>query len=227
MGSKFLAADSAVDLTELQLGTYPINIASAVIQSLAPNLPVRTNADRMVTSGLIQLTDCAFAPLTNPASANLNLANFAITNVKETSLQSNAAPSTPDPNMLTVYTSGDRLRYKDNTTATYQVATLSDLAAYLLKSGGTMSGAIAMATNNITNIGSISGAVNSRLVDNIASISGAQTTGNIAMWSTVTKALEDSGVVAASVVTGPASVTSGNLATFNTAPGRLIADLHL
>ena len=85
--------------------------------------------------------------------------------------------------MLTIYTSGDRVRYKDNTTATYQVATLIDLAVYLLKSGGTLSGAIAMVTNNITNIGSISGAVNSRLVDNITSISEASTTGNIAMWS--------------------------------------------
>ena len=106
MSSKFLS--SGGDLATLQIGVFPLNVASAVIQSLAPSLPLKTTATKQLVSGLIQLTDCAFAPLTNPASSNLNLANYAITNVKETSLQSNAAPSTPDPNMLTIYTSRDR-----------------------------------------------------------------------------------------------------------------------
>ena len=89
---------------------------------------------------------------------------------------------------------------------------LSDLAtsaavstAYLAKAGGTMTGAIAMGTNSITNIGSISGPVNSRTADNILSISTAQTYGNIAMLSVATKVIEDSGVSSFSVVTGPAS----------------------
>ena len=144
MGSKFLASDSSVDLTELQLGSFAINISTAVIQSLAVNLPIRTNADRMLTSGLIQLTDCAFVPLTNPASANLDLASYAITDVKEMLFEANVTPSTPPMDMLTLYTSGDRLRYKDVTMATYQVATSADLAVYLLKSGGTMTGTINM-----------------------------------------------------------------------------------
>ena len=95
MGSKFLGGDDSTDLAELQLGTFPINISSAVVQSLAGSLPVRTNADRMLTSGLIQLTDCNFSPLTNPASENLDLASYAITDVKEMLLESNATPSTP------------------------------------------------------------------------------------------------------------------------------------
>ena len=81
-------------------------------------------------------------------------------------------------------------------------ALLSDLAttaavatSYLAKAGGTMVGAIAMGGNNITNAGSISGPTLTRTSDNIAAIPGAQTYGNLAMMSTVTKALEDSVVV--------------------------------
>ena len=139
MGSKFLGSDST-NLSALIDGTFQLNVASATIQSLAPSLPLKTTATKQLISGLIQLTDCAFAPLTNPASANLNLAGFSITNAKETTLQSNAAPSTPDPNMLTIYTSGNRLQYKHNTAATYQVANMTDLAGYLPLTGGTMNG---------------------------------------------------------------------------------------
>ena len=102
MGSKFLSSSDGVDLTELQLGVFPLNVASAVIQSLAVSLPVRTNADRMLTSGLIQVADCAFIPLTNPATANLDLASYAINNAKQMLLASNATPTTPATNMLTV-----------------------------------------------------------------------------------------------------------------------------
>ena len=177
MGSKFLSGDDSTDLTELQMGSFAINVASAVIQSLAPNLPIRTNADRMLTSGLIQVADCAFVPLTNPATTNLNLASYAINNAKEMLLQLNALPTTPAATLLTIYTDGSRLRYKDNTTATYQVATSTDLAAYLLKSGGTMTGAIAMGTNNITGIGTLSGATISRSADNIVANTGTGTAG--------------------------------------------------
>ena len=102
---------------------FSLSIASAIIQNLAPSLPVRTTAAKQLISGQIQLTDCAFAPLTNPAAVNLDLASYTITDVKEMLLELNAAPSTPPADMLTLYTSGDRLRYKDDTTATYQVAT--------------------------------------------------------------------------------------------------------
>lgn len=156
MGSKFLSSDDSLDLTELQTGTFNLNVSSAVIQSLATSLPVRTNADRTLTSGLIQVSDCAFAPLTNPASENLDLASYAITDIKEMLLESNAAPSTPPADMLTIYTSADKLMYKDDTTATYQVATSTDLTSYLPKSGGTMTGTINMGTNNITGTGAIS-----------------------------------------------------------------------
>ena len=131
MSSKFLS--SGGDLSTLQIGVFPLNVASAVVQSLAPSLPVKTTASKELVSGLIQVADCAFIPLTNPATVNLNLASYAINNVKEMLFALNAAPSTPPANLLTIYTNASKLQYKDDTTATYQIATTSDIASYLLK----------------------------------------------------------------------------------------------
>ena len=64
---------------------------------------------------------------------------------------------------------------QDGGTLLSDLATLAAVAAsYLAKAGGTMAGAIAMGTNNITNIGSISGATYTRTADNIAAIPGAK-----------------------------------------------------
>ena len=41
MGSKFLNG-GASDLASLQDGTFPLNVASAIVQNLAPSLPVKT-----------------------------------------------------------------------------------------------------------------------------------------------------------------------------------------
>ena len=79
-----------------------------------------------------------------------------------------------------------------------------------------------MGGNNITGVGSISGASNTRTADNIAAIPGAQTYGNITMMSTVTKALEDSGVSSFSVVTGPASAVNNQVALYNGTTGKAI-----
>ena len=129
MGSKFLG-NANTDLTALQDGTFNLNISSAIIQTLSPNLPLKTTATKQLTSALIQLSDCAFIPLTNPSSADLSLAGYSITNINQTILSSNVAPVTPPINQLTVYSSGKKLRFKDDTTATYQVATSTDLASH-------------------------------------------------------------------------------------------------
>ena len=57
---------------------------------------------------------------------------------------------------------------------------------FLPLAGGTMTGVIAMGTNNITNIGNISGAVNTRTADNIVSNIGISTSGNISSFSGIT-----------------------------------------
>ena len=128
MGSKFLSSSTAGNLEELQSGNFSVNVASVAIQSLAPSLPLRTNANKELISGLIQLNDCNFNPVSNPSSTDLDLASYAITDVKQILLENNVTPSTLPADMLTLYTNGDRLRYKD-TTATYQVTTSGSLAA--------------------------------------------------------------------------------------------------
>ena len=73
--------DGSGDLSALQDGTFPLNVASVVISNTTPSQPLRTDASRKITTGLIQVADCAFTPLTNPATTNLNLASYAINNV--------------------------------------------------------------------------------------------------------------------------------------------------
>ena len=95
----------------------------------------------------------------------------------------------------------------------------------LLKSGGTMTGSIAMGAFDLTNVGNISGGTNSRTADNIVSNAGTSVSGNIASLSGTTgKVITDSGVAAASVVVGPAVAVSGNLPTFSGTTGKLVAD---
>ena len=73
--------DGSGELSTLQDGTFSLNVASAVIGDTTPGQPLRINASRKVTSGLIQLADCSFTPLTNPAVANLSMAGYQLTNV--------------------------------------------------------------------------------------------------------------------------------------------------
>jgi len=71
--------------------------------------------------------------------------------------------------------------------------------------------------------GSLIGGTNSRTIDNIVSNSGSGTSGNLASFSS-NKVIQDAGVVAASVVTGPASAVSDRITTFNGTTGKLIKD---
>ena len=66
MRSKFLSSGSNGGLEELQSGNFSVNVASVAIQSLAPSLPIRTNVNKELISGLIQLNDCNFNPISNP-----------------------------------------------------------------------------------------------------------------------------------------------------------------
>lgn len=72
MSSKFLSGGQT-DFTD---GTAQINIKSATIQDLLPNLPVRTTTGKLLTSGLIQVTDCAFVPLSDPFNGTLHVENI-------------------------------------------------------------------------------------------------------------------------------------------------------
>lgn len=105
------------------------------------------------------------------------------------------------------------------------VATVTDVALKVSKSGDTMSGALAMATNNITNVGSLSGGTNTRTADNILSCATNPAYGRLPMFSTNNKVLEDSTVSAFDVVNGPpASVVTNNIAVFSSTTGRAITN---
>ena len=94
MGSKFLSGGGS-DLSVLLDGTFSLNVSSAIIQTLTPSFPVKTSATKELVSGQIQLSDCNFVPLTNPAEEDLDLGEHAITDISELLLTANATPSTP------------------------------------------------------------------------------------------------------------------------------------
>lgn len=89
---------------------------------------------------------------------------------------------------------------------------VSTIATKLPLAGGTMSGAIAMASNNITNIGTISGTTNSRSADNIVSCTGSSVAGQVTVFSDTTgKVVQDGGTLLSALATN-ASVSATYLA---------------
>ncbi len=196
MGSKFLGGDD-IDLTALQDGTFSLNCASAILQNLSPSLPVKTSATKQLTSGQIQVADCAFVPLTNPATSDLDLASNDITDINQLMLEANASPSTPAINNLTIYEAGDKLRYKDSAAATFQVATTTDIASYLPLGGGTMSGTLNMGAQNLTNVGSITTNALGFLIGSGSTL--APVAGSITIGSTNTAS---TGIGGPSLITG-------------------------
>ena len=150
MGSKFLGTGSN-DLSALQDGSFVLNVASANIQSLVPNMPIRASATRELVSGLIGVSDCSFTPLTNPVAGDLNMNNNSITNAQQIGLSQNSSPSTPSAGKLNVYNNGGNLRIIDSSSTIQTVATTANLAAYLPLAGGTMTGSINLGGQEITN----------------------------------------------------------------------------
>ena len=139
MGSKFLGTGSN-DLNVLQDGSFALNVATADIQNLVPNMPVRASATHSLVSGLIEVGDCNFTPLTNPAAGDLNMDNNSITNAQQIGLPQNSDPSTPSAGSLNVYNNGGNLRIIDSSSTIRTVATTAALASYLPLAGGIMSG---------------------------------------------------------------------------------------
>jgi hypothetical protein len=151
MGSNpFLSGGTS--LAALTTGTFALDVASVVDRGLTPNLPVVVNSMQLLISRLLGPADLNFVPLANPAVADQNMNGFAVTNAKDLRLSTDAAPVTPPTSGLTVYTSGSKLRYKDDAAAVWQVATISDITGlYLpLDGSGTMAGDIKMGGHNVS-----------------------------------------------------------------------------
>jgi hypothetical protein len=86
---------------------------------------------------------------------------------------------------------------------------ISSIAAKLPLAGGTMSGSIAMGGFNVTNIGSISGATNTRTADNIVSNAGASVDARVATFSGTTgKIVQDGGVLLSALLTSATAAST-------------------
>lgn len=149
MGSKFLGT-STNDLSALEDGSFALNVATADIQSLVPSMPVRASATRELVSGLIEVADCNFTPLTNPATGDLDMNNNNITNTRQLALVQNGDVSTPPVNTINIYNNSGP-KYIDSSSNVYTFATTDNLTAYLPLAGGTMTGPINMGGQEVTN----------------------------------------------------------------------------
>ena len=76
MSSKFLSSDSATSLASLQDGTFNLSVASASMSDLTPGLPVKTNSDKKLVSGLIEVDEINATLLTNPLVGTLEATDF-------------------------------------------------------------------------------------------------------------------------------------------------------
>ena len=111
-------------------------------------------------------------------TADLDLANHAITGLAEVTLKDNATPVTPPVSGLTVFTHGDKLQYVNSAAGVFQVATAKDLTLYLKLDGSVpMAGSLNMAGYSIAVVNQLSGGVSSRAADDIVSNSGTATAG--------------------------------------------------
>jgi len=151
--SKFL--QSRPSINAVLDGSLPIYGATIGASNLTPNMPVRANASKILTSGLIQTSDCNFVPLTNPSTATLDMNSYNIDNVTELRLSNDGDATTPPPGNINVYNASDTLKYQDSTGTVHQVATTTDLAGYLSLAGGTMTDSINMGNHALTNVASI------------------------------------------------------------------------
>ena len=138
--------------------------------------------------------------LTNVTTINTKTANDLVTSVANGALNMVA---TYDGISKAIQSSGTLI--SDLATNT---ALTAGLALKVAKAGDTMSGALAMGTNNITNVGTLSGATYSRTSDNILSCATLPTYGKLPMFSLTNKTLDDSTISSFDVVAGPASATN-------------------
>ena len=76
MSSKFISSDSATGLASLQDGTFNLSVASASMSDLTPGLPVKTNSDKKLVSGLIEPDEINATLLTNPLIGTLEATDF-------------------------------------------------------------------------------------------------------------------------------------------------------
>jgi hypothetical protein len=73
MSNPFLSYGGGGDLASLATGTFDLNVGSVKDQSLVPGMPLKTNANKQLVTGLIGPADISFAVLSNPLNADLEV----------------------------------------------------------------------------------------------------------------------------------------------------------
>jgi hypothetical protein len=76
MSSPFLSTGSGNIQAVLNSGTQSANLTTIIDQSLIPNLPVCSNADKQLISRQLGTADLNFTPLTNPFVGTLQASDF-------------------------------------------------------------------------------------------------------------------------------------------------------
>ena len=214
------------------------DIVSNTSTGVTGNLPSFVSAKVIGDSGIVAstLTGGPFLKLDGTSSmlGGINLNTNALTNVTtiNTKTANDLVTSAVNGalNMVATYDGISKAIQSSGTLISdlaTNVALNAGLALKVAKAGDTMSGALAMGTNNITNVGTLSGATNSRTADNILSSTVNPTYGNLPMWSLTNKVFDDPDVSSFNVVSGPASAVNNNLASYNLTTGKIIKDSGL
>lgn len=167
------------------------------------------------------MTSSAVVNANSGSITNLSTINTKTANDLVTSAANGSA------NMVVTYADTSKVVQSSGTLITDLATTAAltaGLALKVAKSGDSMSGTLNMATNNISNVGSLSDSTNTRTADNILSCTTNPTYGNLPMWSIVNKVFDDSAISSFNVVTGPASAVNNNLCSFNLTSGKIIKD---
>lgn len=213
--SKFL--QSRPNLNAVLDGSLAIYGATIGATNLTPNFPVRVDPSRRLVATTLAQNDVtglvadlgALQSKTQNISGDTTVGNTSFAGVLQSTsaVESNAFTmvqlgSTPAPvpsrGFLWSDTS-DQLHYA--TVGGGDKVVTTGGAAYLPLAGGTMTGSIALGTNNLTNVGSISGVTNSRTADNILSCTTNGVSGNLATFTGTAKVVQDSGTALSSLAT--------------------------
>jgi len=171
-------------LNALKNGTFDLNVASAEVQGLLPNYPVKTNASRQLVSGLIGPSDLQAAILTNPYTGTIQATGDVVANYDTTAVSLVNTGAAAQAAQLTASSAEATANSAAATAATAQStasAAQTTANAALPRAGGTMTGGINMGTqsisaaNNITTSTLSIGSLNGYLRGTAGSVSASST----------------------------------------------------
>ena len=126
------------DLASLSTGTFDLNVGSVKDQSLVPNMPLRTNANKQLVTGLIGPADISFAVLSNPLYADLEvLGEVVAENVVSSGLDLNQFAATVGSDVLDLKTKTSGLTFFGGRTTVAGILLAPDILAHSILDSAT------------------------------------------------------------------------------------------